>query len=325
MIVQEFSDSETELWDAFVESSFNGTLMHQRRFLSYHPAGRFQDRSVLVRDAQGSVVSVFPAACVIDQERRIWKSHPGASYGGLVVREGFELIADDIVEQLVSYARRGEYDAVWLRSPERVFQLRTSDGLDGALYRAGFRLLGREISSACDLGRANQSDVLARFSGNARRNVTKAQREGVVARVSDDFEAYWELLSKNLESRHAVHPTHSLEEIQRLRSLVGNRVLLVGGYLDDRLIAGVVLFLMNNTAAHTMYMGQDYRFNSHRALQLVLYQAILECQSRGLAYLNYGISTIPGTLGMQLNRGLHAFKLRSAGESVFRDIWQLEL
>lgn len=132
-------------------------------------------------------------------------------------------------------------------------------------------------------------------------------------------------MQANLKSRHAAHPTHSLDEIERLRKLVGDRVLLVGGYLSDRLVAGVVLFMMNRFAAHTMYIGQDYRFNEHRTLQLVIYQALIECRTRGLAYLNYGISTIPGTLGRQLNGGLYAFKLRSGGDAVFRDIGQLEL
>lgn len=325
MDVKEFDTSDTDIWDSFVERSFNGTLMHQRRFLSYHPANRFQDRSVLIRDDKGGLIAVFPAAEVDDHGRRILKSHPGASYGGFVVREDFAMVADQIVEQLVQHARTHRFDAVWLRSPERVFNSRQSDDLDAAMFRAGFQPIGRELSAAFCLRSIRQPEILTRFIPNARRNVLKALREGVIARITEDFPQFWDLLHANLESRHAVHPTHTLDEIERLRKLFGDRVLLVGGYLNDRLVAGVVLFVMNRFAAHTMYMGQDYRFNEHRALQLVIYQAILECRTRGLPYLNYGISTIPGTLGRQLNAGLHAFKLRSGGESVFRDIWQLEL
>lgn len=50
MDVKEFETADTDIWDSFVERSFNGTLMHQRRLLNYHPADRFQDRSVLIRD-----------------------------------------------------------------------------------------------------------------------------------------------------------------------------------------------------------------------------------------------------------------------------------
>jgi hypothetical protein len=325
MDVKEFETADTDIWDSFVERSFNGTLMHQRRLLNYHPADRFQDRSVLIRDDKGGVIAIFPAAEVDDHGRRILKSHPGASYGGFVVREDFAMVAHQIVELLVQHARTHRFDAVWLRSPERVFNSHPSDDLDSAMYRAGFQLIGRELSTAFCLRSLGEHEILTRFNPNARRNVLKAQREGVIARITEDFSDYWDLLQANLESRHAVHPTHTLDEIERLRKVFGDRVLLVGGYLNDRLVAGVVLFMMNRFAAHTMYIGQDYRFNKHRALQLVIYQALLECRTRGLPYLNYGISTIPGTLGRQLNGGLHAFKLRSGGEAVFRDIWQLEL
>lgn len=325
MNVKEFSTLDTDTWDSFVEQSFNGTLMHQRRFLNYHPTNRFQDRSVLIRDDNGAVIAVFPAAEVDDHGRRILKSHPGASYGGLVVREDFAVVADQIVEQLVQHARIHRFDAVWLRSPERIFNCRPRDDLDAAMFRAGFQLIGRELSTAFCLRSLGGQEILTRFNQNARRNVLKAQKDGVLVRITEDFPQYWDLLQENLQSRHAVHPTHTLDEIERLRKLFYDRVLLVGGYWNDQLIAGVVLFVMNRFAAHTMYIGQDYRFNEHRALQLVIYQAIQECRTRGLNYLNYGISTIPGTQGKQLNAGLHEFKLRSGGESVFRDIWQLEL
>ena len=34
------------LWDKFVKSANNGTIFHLRRFLSYHPEGRFVDHSI---------------------------------------------------------------------------------------------------------------------------------------------------------------------------------------------------------------------------------------------------------------------------------------
>lgn len=299
--------------------------MHTRRFLSYHAAGRFQDRSILFLDDEGDLAAVFPAAEIVENGQSIWKSHPGASYGGLVVREDYSAWADELVEHLVQYGRERQFDAIWLRTTERVFHRRACDDLDAAMFRAGFTLLGRELSTACCLSSPDEAELLARFHLTARQSVHCARRHGVTASVCYNFAAFWELLQVNLESRHGVKPTHSLDEIERLRHLVGDRMLLVGGFLDERMIAGVLIFIMNDVAAHTMYIAQDYDFNRFRALNLVVHQALFETRAIGLNYLNFGISTIPGTLGMKLNKGLHAFKRRCGGDGVFRDIWQLQI
>ena len=35
------------LWEGFIRDSINGNLFHTRRFLDYHPEGRFMDHSLL--------------------------------------------------------------------------------------------------------------------------------------------------------------------------------------------------------------------------------------------------------------------------------------
>ena len=56
--IRPYAASDAEEWDDFVENrSGNGTLFQTRRFLSYHPEGRFEDRSVLVRSG-GELVCV---------------------------------------------------------------------------------------------------------------------------------------------------------------------------------------------------------------------------------------------------------------------------
>ena len=41
-----YTEEQQERWDRFVmEQSANGTFLQTRRFLYYHPAGRFRDDS----------------------------------------------------------------------------------------------------------------------------------------------------------------------------------------------------------------------------------------------------------------------------------------
>lgn len=43
MIIKQFKYSFDEQWDLMVLDANNGTLFHTRKFLSYHPPGRFTE------------------------------------------------------------------------------------------------------------------------------------------------------------------------------------------------------------------------------------------------------------------------------------------
>ena len=80
--VRGYEPEDAKVWDALVARSSTGTMMHTRRFISYH-GDRFRDRSLMVEDRRGKVVGVFPAAeDPADSEMVV--SHPGLTYGGLV-------------------------------------------------------------------------------------------------------------------------------------------------------------------------------------------------------------------------------------------------
>ena len=57
-----YGEEQRERWDRFVmEQSANGTFLQTRRFLNYHPAGRFRDDSRMIFHKQ-ELVAVCPAA-----------------------------------------------------------------------------------------------------------------------------------------------------------------------------------------------------------------------------------------------------------------------
>lgn len=57
-----YTEEQQERWDRFVmEQSANGTFLQTRRFLNYHPTGRFRDDSRMIFHKQ-ELVAVCPAA-----------------------------------------------------------------------------------------------------------------------------------------------------------------------------------------------------------------------------------------------------------------------
>jgi len=110
MITVKQFDNNSSAWDNFVSSANNGTLFHTRRFLSYHPEGRFNDHS-LEFYKKGKLVGVFPAAIVETENGRTLVSHPGASVGSFVVPEDLAFAdAMEMVNQLVEYSKRENFD-----------------------------------------------------------------------------------------------------------------------------------------------------------------------------------------------------------------------
>jgi hypothetical protein len=49
-----YAEQDAEAWDKLVVESWNGTFLHQRRFLSYH-GDRFQDLSLIIEDVWSTV------------------------------------------------------------------------------------------------------------------------------------------------------------------------------------------------------------------------------------------------------------------------------
>ncbi len=320
--VRRYCDEDSDQWDALVEISINGTLMQSRQLLSYHPPDRFRDHSLLFFDSTNRLCAIFPAAEVSEPDGLILKSHPGATYGGLVVDNTLSIVrADQLIDCVTQYAVANGFRSIWLRHSEKVFHKQWCEELDAALFRADFQLIGRELSCAAKISELGSSEIPANFSSAAQRATRKAIKSGVIAASSQDFCSYWRILESNLLEQHGTHPTHTLDEILRLKSMFPDKIQLIAATLDGEMTAGAVLFHMNTVASHTFYIAQDYRFQTARSLNLVLAVALRESALRGARWLNYGISSIPGTGGRGMNEGLYHFKRTCGGEGVVRDLF----
>ena len=324
--VRRYCEEDCDQWDALVTNSINGTLMQTRQLLSYHPPERFRDHSLLFFDSADRLCAVFPAAEVSEPIGLVLKSHPGTTYGGLVVDSSFSSVrADQLVCCLTQYAVAKGFRGIWFRHSEKIFHRQWCEELDAALFRADFQILGRELSCVAKLSEIGPFDVPQNYSSNAQRATRKAIKSGIVAGTSQDFCSYWRILESNLHDHHGTHPTHTLDEILRLKSLFHDKIQLIVSTLDDEMTAGAVLFHMNSVASHTFYMAQDYRYQSTRSLNLVLAVALRESALRGAQWLNYGISSIPGTGGREMNEGLYQFKRNCGGGGVLRDLFMKTL
>ena len=80
-----YSPELEKRWDRFVmDDSMNGTFLQTRKFLNYHPEGRFIDASFFVQKS-GIIVAVVPG-CNVDGK---FVSHQGSTFGGPIFSKDF--------------------------------------------------------------------------------------------------------------------------------------------------------------------------------------------------------------------------------------------
>ncbi len=312
--IHRYTTSDESRWERFVADSNNGTLFHTRKFLSYHPPQRFQDHSLLF-EKKGKLLALFPAAeRVVDQRKILW-SHPGSSYGSLVVPEHLSFQdALGLAESLTRYGKTHGFSAIRLTLPPTIYNRRLSNYVDYALLHQGFTYANREVSSILFL-ESSVEENLVKFKPSHRRAVRKAEKSGVIVRETDDFATFYAILKNNLRIRHGVEPTHTLDELLRLKALFPQDIRLFGAFLNDHMIAGVVNFICNRDVVLAFYISHNEDFTDVRPVNLLFYSIFDWAIRENFRVFDFGIFTVHE----EPNMGLARFKENFGASGMFRD------
>ncbi|MBN2586176.1 MAG: GNAT family N-acetyltransferase [Candidatus Fermentibacteraceae bacterium] len=302
-------------WTDFVQRSNNGTIFHLPDFLDYHPEGRFQNHHLLAEDGSG-MVSVIPGA-LSDREDGTWfRSYPGASYGGPVLTDVMGLRkTEKLVDELIAYCRGNGWKGIEMTPPPIVYYRRPHNYLEFSLVRRGFRYRRRELTAVIDLSRFGEELRLG-FRSSALRGVRKAQKSGVTVEENWDFDRFYPVLESNLQERHDVRPTHTLEELERLRQLLGNdRIKQFIAVRGGEVLAGMVMFHCNPRVTLAFYISHDQEHQALRPVNLVYMEVIRWAKQMGYHYIDLGTFT----LDMEVNYGLCRFKESFSARGIFRN------
>lgn len=310
-----YQPEEAERWDEFCARADQATLLHTRRFLSYH-GDRFLDRS-LVLEEDGKWVGLLPAAqhpvaaqCVV--------SHPGSTYGGLLhagrLRGARMLSALTAIKD--HYAAAGYDTLVYKAVPGFYHRKPTQDDQYG-LFRLGAQLVRRDLSSTIDL------DHRGELSERRRRSLKKSLKAGVVVHTGPQYlPALWDVVAENLARKHGVVPVHTLAEMGLLMERFPEHIRCVAGLLGEQVVAGVLLFA-TPMADHAQYIASSMAGYDVSALDAVFEHCISQARTDGKRWFDFGISTEEA--GKHLNEGLYDFKTEFGGGGFVHDFYELSL
>ncbi|MFK2826129.1 GNAT family N-acetyltransferase [Bacillus sp. B190/17] len=296
--------------------------MQERKFINYHPPGKFQDCSLMAYDDQNRLIAVIPAALKQEGESSIFCSYPGASHGGIIINHKFDTSkALALAPLLIEHCRRLDLKAIELKLVPRIYHLSPSDEIDFALRYHGFSPSISELATALPL---KEIDTADRFmEKNAIRNRNKAINQGVIVKESDDYIQFWGILQKNLKERHHTFPTHTYSEILDLIQRYPNQLKLFSAFYQEKMIAGVLVFALNRRVINCFYICHHEKYQHLRPLNLIFSDLITWGLQEGFHFVDWGIST--ENKGQVVNAGLFKFKEGFGGRGILRETYRLTL
>lgn len=312
--IERYNDNFLTEWEEIVHSSNNGTLFHTRKFLSYHSKDKFIDHS-LIFYKNNKPLSVFPAVEKTELHKKILVSHPGASMGSFVTPADLSFSDSlQLVDQLNLYLKKQKFSRAKITLPPIIYNQRKTNYIDYSLLRSGYKYVKREVSSILFLEDSIEKNV-NKFKPSHRQALRKAQRSGLVVNNSDDFNSFYSILKKNLNNRHNVKPTHSIDELLKLKKLFPKNILLHAAFLNNKMIGGIINFVANKNVILAFYISHDENYQEHRPINLLFYEILKDAIKNNFKVFDFGIFTV----NEEPNMGLAKFKENFGSSGIFRD------
>jgi hypothetical protein len=194
MVVERLSADGESAWATFLESSNDGTLFHDLRFLAYHPPERFQFEHLVVR-REGKLFALLPGGTTPIDGTPVFCSPLGASVGGLAT--GAKLALADTLEAvgaLQHFAREAGWAGIQMTLAPSIYQRRPSQTVAFALEHHGFRLERRWLCEVVPLETGEGPRYSRLFRSTYANLVRQGSRKGMTV-IDGGIERFDEFLA----------------------------------------------------------------------------------------------------------------------------------
>ncbi len=283
MEVIEYTEDWKEEWDKFVLESNNGTMFHMQKFFDYHEPEKFSFNHLMIMD-KGNIVALLPGA-ILDG---MFESPIGASYGSFVIKDISFKKTMEIVSTTLDYGRKRGYKGFMLTSAPMIYEKYQNQSLDFAMLWQGFEFDLHYISSAIKLD--TERDIIERCKPTIRRNIRKSLKNpDIRVEINERYDEFYPILLNN-KARHDVKPTHTYEDLIKLKELMPDYLKLFMVYHKEKPIAGSLMFYPNKQIALCFYNMLLYDYAQYKPIQRVMYEVIKDSTERGFAYVDIGVS-----------------------------------
>ena len=186
-----------------------------------------------------------------------------------------------------------------------------------ALFRVRATCVRRDLSCAIDL--LNRREP----SSRRKRSLKKALSRGVqVVEGSQFLSELWKLTTENYQRRLGARPVHTDAEIRHLYDLFPRNIKFVVGFLNEEIIAGVVLF-STSSVTHAQYIASSEVGYDVCALDAVFDYAIEQASTERQRFFDFGTSNQEE--GRYLSTNVYDFKIEFGAGGVVHEFYDIDL
>lgn len=313
MKIIEYNEHWKEKWDKFVLNSNNGTIFHLQKFFDYHAPAKFIFNHLIFLEGH-EIIAVLPG----NLKDGLYESPVGASYGSIVTRDIKFSEAMNLVTSLLEYGKANGITKFLLTSAPMIYEKYQNQNLDFAMLWQGFHYNLHYISSAIKLQK--EQEIISRFQQTVRRNIRKTfKTEGFRVEMNDNYHEFYPILVEN-KAKHGVKPTHSLDELLRLKDLLPEYLKLFMIYYNDVPIAGSSVFICNEQVALCFYNMLKYEFEHLKPIHRIMYEVVKWSTENGYQYVDIGVSQdTKADNPMTPSMGLIDFKEKFDAKTIMRN------
>ena len=308
IIMVQYNETYKEKWDKFVlTESINGTFLQTMNFYEYHPKDRFIDNSLLFLNGT-TIIAVLPA-CIRERENRVLYSHPGSTFGGLIIGKKFNKISylDILFEKLHEYLRNNSFDKIILKQPGTIYQNSESQLLDYYLFMNGYSD-SSEVGYYIDFDTYGE-DIISNFTASRRRDYRYSLKNNFEFRElqsETEINEFYNILCDNY-NKFGKNPVHTIDELLDFKfSRLSNMTNFFGVYYEKKMIAGGMVFTFGQEIFHTQYLAVLQEKKDMFANEFLYVNLISTAKEKEYKMLSFGTATLED--GKILNRPLAMYK-----------------
>ena len=273
-----------------MQSSNNGTIFHYRSFLTYHIDRKFEDHSLFF-EKKGKIIAILSAAEVMNGEKKILYSHPGATFGGFLYEDLLFEDANNIVSLLTEYCRKTNYTSIFLVQAPQLYNSNNNETLEYALHWQGFTIEETYFSSFIDL--TSENEAINLVSSRKRRYLKKkSTNEKLRFEWNGNLDDFYPILCEN-KKKHGSQPTHSKVELIKLMDLMPEKFHLLMMYKEDKPIGGTFNIIANSQVGIIFYNMINYKFEEFNPASFQILETMKWAKVNNLKYLDFGVSQLP--------------------------------
>ncbi len=307
--------------DFILEQSENGTVFHLPEFLNYHNDIFFADtEKYLIKFIKDNkVIAGISGVLKVEDDQKCFISPFGASYGGLVVKADLDYHEYEIIYDLLIKFLRTIVHCVKITGTS-AFHSRMNKSIynDYILLAKGFNVLKSDLLLVHELD-DNEKLVKRLDKKTATELKQPLNNHNLDLQVTGGVEELTYDLLLSSQERLGSKPTHTLEELNRIESLVPGTIHSFNIQHSGKLVAGIICFRTNKNVLNSFYIFDGLDARAVKANHFSYYNVLKWARENNYKYLDFG----PSSFGYIPNYPLIKFKEKFDSKPFLRNSYKM--